>query len=171
MKRPIGFVGVGRMGANMARRLKDCGYAIAALHDVNREAARSLATELDARACETLAEVTASAEIVFTVISDDAGMREIFLRPGDNLLAGAKGKLFINCATLTPGLHRAIEQHAHAAGAETLEACMASSIPQARGSSASTAATSRRPTPPRTPASRPPSAGRRGSFCPWPRRP
>lgn len=28
MPEKIGFVGVGRMGANMARRLKECGYEI-----------------------------------------------------------------------------------------------------------------------------------------------
>ena len=42
----IGFVGVGRMGANMARRLKECGYEIAAVYDVNAAAAQSLAQEL-----------------------------------------------------------------------------------------------------------------------------
>ena len=31
MTEKIGFVGVGRMGANMARRLKECGYEIAAV--------------------------------------------------------------------------------------------------------------------------------------------
>lgn len=132
MATSIGFVGVGRMGANMARRLKDCGYTVSAVHDVQQEAARALAAELGAKACEALAEVTAIASIVFTVISDDEAMRAIFLQPGDNLLMGAEGRLFINCATLTPSLHQEIEQHAHAAQARTLEACLASSIPQAR---------------------------------------
>ena len=30
----IGFVGVGRMGANMARNLKDKGYSISCVNDV-----------------------------------------------------------------------------------------------------------------------------------------
>ena len=34
-KEKIAFVGVGRMGANMARRLKDCGYEITAVYDAN----------------------------------------------------------------------------------------------------------------------------------------
>jgi len=42
MAERIGFVGVGRMGANMARRLKDCGYPISAVYDVRQEAAREL---------------------------------------------------------------------------------------------------------------------------------
>ena len=44
----IGFVGVGRMGANMARNLKDRGYTVSAVNDVNKEAAAELATELAA---------------------------------------------------------------------------------------------------------------------------
>ena len=36
----IGFVGVGRMGSNMARRLRDQGYTIGATYDVNTQAAQ-----------------------------------------------------------------------------------------------------------------------------------
>jgi 3-hydroxyisobutyrate dehydrogenase len=50
----------------------------------------------------------------------------------DSLLNGAKGKLFINCATVSPDVHREVEKSASAAGAQSLEACMASSITQAR---------------------------------------
>jgi len=39
MSEKIGFVGVGRMGANMARRLKECGYEIAAVFDLAPAAA------------------------------------------------------------------------------------------------------------------------------------
>ena len=41
-------------------------------------------------------------------------------------------KLFINCATLTPDVHVWVEGKAAKAGADSLEACMASSITQAR---------------------------------------
>jgi 3-hydroxyisobutyrate dehydrogenase-like beta-hydroxyacid dehydrogenase len=54
----IGFVGVGRMGANMARRLKECGYAIPAVYDVNTEAARALAQELGCEPAPDLRQVT-----------------------------------------------------------------------------------------------------------------
>ncbi|HEY9854278.1 MAG TPA: NAD(P)-dependent oxidoreductase [Stenomitos sp.] len=130
--RTIGFVGVGRMGANMARCLKDAGYQVVALYDVRPGAAQELARELGAQACGSLSEVTALAEIVFTVITDDAAMRAIFFGPEDHLLMGAQGRVFINCATLTPAIHREVEAAAKQAGAQALEACMASSIPQAR---------------------------------------
>ena len=46
MSEKIGFVGVGRMGANMARRLKDVGYAVTAVYDVRRAAADDLGNEI-----------------------------------------------------------------------------------------------------------------------------
>jgi 3-hydroxyisobutyrate dehydrogenase len=128
----IGFVGVGRMGANMARRLQDQGYAVTAVYDVRPEAARELAAELGAKACDRLADVTAASDVIITVVSDDAAMRQVFSNAGDNLLMGAQGKLFINCATLTPAVHAEAAEAAKAAGAQALEAAMASSITQAR---------------------------------------
>jgi 3-hydroxyisobutyrate dehydrogenase len=76
--------------------------------------------------------VTAAAEVIITVVTDDAAMRQVFAGPDDNLLVNAAGKLFINCATISPGMHLEVEALAQKAGAQTLEACMASSITQAR---------------------------------------
>src|SRR5216110_1694397 len=128
----IGFVGAGRMGANMARRLKDRGFHITAVYDMNRAAATSLATELRCAASQDLSEVTAQSDVIFTVVTDDSAMRQIFSGTGDNLLVNARGKLFINCATISPQVHVDVEKLAEKAGAQSLEACMASSITQAR---------------------------------------
>lgn len=132
MSEKVAFVGVGRMGANMARRLKDCGYEVTAVTDVNREAAAELAAELGCQACESLADVTAAADVIFTVVTNDAAMRTIFLADGDNLLTDAGGKVFLNCATLSPGIQKEVEAAAKSAGADALEVCMASSISHAR---------------------------------------
>ena len=125
----ISFVGVGRMGANMARRLKDCGFTIAAVYDAHAPSAEVLATELGCAAAADLKTVTALAEVVITVVTDDKAMKKIFT---GGLLTRAKGKLFINCATVTPAIHVWVEQKCESKGASSLEACMASSIPQAR---------------------------------------
>jgi 3-hydroxyisobutyrate dehydrogenase len=132
MSEKIGFVGVGRMGANMARRLKDVGYTVSAVYDVDHARARELAGEIGAMAPEKLAAVTAASDVVITVVTDDAAMHAIYATSGDSLLTGAKGKIFINAATITPGVHVAIDKLIVAAGGSAVEACMASSIPQAR---------------------------------------
>ncbi|MCX8091343.1 MAG: NAD(P)-dependent oxidoreductase [Verrucomicrobiae bacterium] len=125
----IGFVGVGRMGANMARRLKDCGWPIAAVYDINAAAAQALAQELGCVAADHLKVVTALSDVIFTVVSDDRAMKRIY---NGGLLSRARGKLFINCATVSPAIHVWVEKKCEARGAQSLEACMASSIPQAR---------------------------------------
>src|ERR1044071_1370883 len=132
MPENIGFVGVGRMGGNMARRLKDCGYPVTAVYDVHAPTAAALATEIGAKHATKLADVTGAAAVIFTVVTDDAAQLAVFAESGDSLLTGAKGKTFVNCATITPATHVEVERRAKAAGAVSLEGCMASSIPQAR---------------------------------------
>ena len=120
------------MGANMARRLKDLGAVFGSVYDAQPDLARSVAAELGTSVSERLSDVTSSAEVIFTVVSDDEAMELIFAESGDSLLTGAEGRLFINCATVSPRVHLLVEQRAQKAGAHSLEACMASSITQAR---------------------------------------
>ena len=132
MSEKIGFVGVGRMGANMARRLKECGFPVLAVYDARAEVAQALAQELGCEACTQLARVTQLCDVIVTVVTDDNAMKKIFSSSGDRLLKRAQGRLFINCATVSPKIHVKVEEAAKKAGAQTLEACMASSITQAR---------------------------------------
>ena len=129
----VGVVGVGRMGANIARHLNDDGFNVTVVYDVASERAQELATELGAVAADTLAQVTARADYIITVVTDDAAMRQVFAEDAeDSLLTGSCCKLFINCATISPHVHVEVEQLAEKHGAESLEGCMASSITQAR---------------------------------------
>lgn len=132
MTERIGFVGVGRMGSNMARRLKDCGYPVTAVYDVRSDAAAALAQELGCRAATTLSEVTESADVIVTVVTDDKAMAKIFSSGRKGLLHNANGKLFINCATVSPEAQINAYKAARKAGASALEGCMAASITQAR---------------------------------------
>lgn len=117
------------MGANMARCLKDAGYSISAVYDSHRPLATELAEEIGSAAPDSLAGVTAAADVIITVVTDDAAMRGIF---AEGLLEGAEGKTFINCATVSPQVHIDVDALAQKVGAHCLEGCMASSITQAR---------------------------------------
>lgn len=129
----IGFVGVGRMGANMARRLNEQGYRIAAVHDRHAGSSETLAREVGSEQAASPARVAEISDIVITVVSDDAAMREIYSeRDPASLMAHTKARLFINCATVSPALHIDIERALERRGGTVLEACMASSITQAR---------------------------------------
>lgn len=120
------------MGTNIAQRLKDVGYTIAALYDARPQAAADSAELTGGEATDSLARVTELSDVVITVVSDDAAMYAIFAEDGDSLLQNARGKTFVNCATIAPQVHVEVEKRAESRGAHSLEACMASSIPQAR---------------------------------------
>ncbi len=119
------------MGANIARRLADVGYEVSAIHDHHHPIAEAMAAELGAKAMESLADVTEASDVIFTVVSDDTSMDEIF-HGEDSLLRGADGKVFINCATVSPQSHEKAAAAGEKAGASVLAASMASSITQAR---------------------------------------
>jgi len=105
MSTPLGFIGLGAMGARMARRLVDARYA---LHGYNRTAAK--AAEL-VRAGMTLAasprEVAERAEAVFTMVTDDAALEAVTRGP-QGILAGLRpGGILIEMSTVSPAsIHR-----------------------------------------------------------------
>ncbi len=129
----VGFVGVGRMGANMARCLKDHGYTVTAVSDLDSQRSRALAEELGCEAAPSPARVAERSNTVITIVTDDEAMRRIYAEDWDgSLLQHSRGRLFINCATVSPQIHVQVERLVEQHGAQSLEACMASSIPQAR---------------------------------------
>ncbi|MBS0154931.1 MAG: NAD(P)-dependent oxidoreductase [Nitrospira sp.] len=129
----IGFVGIGRMGANMARRLHERGFHLTSVYDLHSAAAVDLANELCVYPAHTPAEVADRSSVIITVVSDDTAMRTIFSTHDQTSFAGkSRDRLFVNCATLSPDVHRDIEQLVTAQGGVCLEACMAGSITQAR---------------------------------------
>ena len=128
----IGVVGVGRMGSNIAYHLKDDGFPVTAVYDEHGPTANGVANKLGIKASSKLADVTAAADYIITVVTDDKSTKKIFSERGDSLLQGAGKKVFINCATISPETHVEVEKRAARAKASTLEGCMASSITQAR---------------------------------------
>jgi len=136
----IGVVGVGRMGSNIARHLNDEGFSVVAVYDIIKNRAKVLGKEVGGgsqskkpEATDKLARVTEIADFIITVVTDDDAMLKIFSEEApDSLLKNAKGKLFINCATITPEVHVLVEKLTEKNGAQSLECCMASSITQAR---------------------------------------
>tara|TARA_Y100001934_G_scaffold279951_1_gene385231 strand:+ start:3259 stop:4173 length:915 start_codon:yes stop_codon:yes gene_type:complete len=134
MAKKIGIVGLGRMGANMARRLQECGHKVSTVYDIRKETASGLAKELGCTASDTLAGITDASDVVITVVTDDKSMSDIYSGKKDNLLKSkkTKGTIFVNCATISPKVHVDTQKKCQKKGADSLEACMASSIPQAR---------------------------------------
>jgi 3-hydroxyisobutyrate dehydrogenase-like beta-hydroxyacid dehydrogenase len=76
----VGFVGLGRMGSGMARRILSGGYDLA-VFDVSRTAVDALVGE-GARAADSLRAVCDGRDIVVTMLVEDAAVVDVATRPG-----------------------------------------------------------------------------------------
>ena len=116
---PIGFLGLGTMGEVMALRLLRAGHT---LHVWNRTAAKAVPLmAAGARAAADPAEVMAACPVVFLMLADGAATDTVLGR-GTPAFAAVRGRLFVNCATVSPDYSRGLEQELRVAGARFVEA-------------------------------------------------
>lgn len=98
----IGFVGLGPMGAGMARRLLDAGHALS-VH--NRTASRGDAlVEAGARRAATPADAARDADLVFSMLADDRAVESMTLG-ADGIVEGlAPGAVHVSSSTISVAL-------------------------------------------------------------------
>ncbi len=96
----LAFVGLGSMGAPMAARLVAAGHRVTVW---NRSAGRTAPlVEAGASAAATPAAAVAAAQIVFTMLADDAALDAVASGP-DGLVAGmSPGALHVSMSTIAP---------------------------------------------------------------------
>jgi 3-hydroxyisobutyrate dehydrogenase-like beta-hydroxyacid dehydrogenase len=121
---PVGVVGLGAMGGRIAGRL------LAAGNDVRDRSHQGKAAALVDRGLswrETPREVAAAAEVVFSMVTDEA----ITAGP-DGLLAGlAAGKTWVDMSTVSPGASAALAERARMLGTAMLDAPVSGSVHEA----------------------------------------
>jgi 2-hydroxy-3-oxopropionate reductase len=114
----VGFIGLGVMGRPMARNLLAAGAALI-VHNRSRAAQGELVAA-GAAGAESAAEVTASADIIITMLADDQAVRSVV---GDGLIPAARpGTLLIDMSTVSPALSRELAARAAARGVRMLDA-------------------------------------------------
>ena len=123
----IGFVGLGAMGSRVAGRLLDTGNTVYGT-DLTRSQPlidRGLVWR------DTPREVAAAADVVFSMVTDDAAVQAITSGP-DGILAGlAHGKVYVDMSTISPQASRQVAEQVRSVGAQMIDAPVSGSIPQA----------------------------------------
>ena len=124
----VGIVGLGRMGAAMARRLSQQGFDVTGW-DQNAgakeaSAAGGLPIAVNARG------VAAAADVIISSVTEDHGVRRIFTGPAGFLDGDVDGKLFIEMSTLQPMTGRELAPLVAARGARLIDAPVLGTIPQ-----------------------------------------
>lgn len=107
----VGFVGIGQMGAGMARNLLRAGHEVAVY---NRTRPRAEALRSDGgRVVDSPADAARDAEAVFTMLADDSAVAQVV--NGESGLASAlkPGAAHISSSTISVALGRQLaEEHA-----------------------------------------------------------
>lgn len=125
----LGFVGLGAMGSRLAGRLLAAGHDV---YGTNRSPDKAAPlVERGLRWRDTPRDVAEAADIVFSMVTDDAALEAVASGP-DGILAGlTPGTLYVDMSTVSPGKSRQLAEQARAAGAEMLDAPVSGSVPAA----------------------------------------
>lgn len=96
----VGFIGLGRMGQAMARRILDAGHELAIY---NRTAAKDVElAKAGVRSTTSISEVCKGRDVVITMVADDTALNEVAL--GENGLIAYLGADSIHVAMGTHGV-------------------------------------------------------------------
>ena len=114
----ISVLGLGQMGAPIARNLVARGHAVRVW---NRDAAK-LATVSGATPCASVAEAVADAEVAITMLADDAAVREVTFGSGGLLGALPRGAVHLGMSTVSLAIVRELVDAHHAHGQEYVAA-------------------------------------------------
>ncbi|NIK66687.1 NAD(P)-dependent oxidoreductase [Paenibacillus sp. BK720] len=127
----IGFIGLGVMGYGMAANLLRSGFEVTVYNRTAGKAGELIACGASEAAIP--ADAVREAEIVITMISNDAAIREVYY--GENGIFGAvrPGTVLIDSSTISPSLALELTETAESKGASFLDAPVTGSKPAAEG--------------------------------------
>jgi 3-hydroxyisobutyrate dehydrogenase len=116
----IAFVGLGNMGAPMARNLIKAGHPVRGFDVV--AANRQRFADAGGVAAASLLDAVRGAEIVVTMLPAGQHVREVYLGAGGVIAAAARGTLLVDCSTIDVATARDVEKEAAAAGHDFIDA-------------------------------------------------
>ncbi len=119
MTQALGFIGLGNMGAPMAGRLLDAGYALTVFD--TRPESMSAFVRRGARAATSAADVASQVDTVLVSLPTPDIVRRVALEAG-GVAAGSKVKTFIDLSTTGPRTAKEVAQGLAAKGITALDA-------------------------------------------------
>jgi 3-hydroxyisobutyrate dehydrogenase len=116
----VGFIGLGVMGASMARRLVQAGHRVTVY---NRTASRcEPLAAAGARVAGSPREVAEGNGVVISIVTDSPDVQEVLLGPNGAVHGAAAGTIFIDMSTIAPEAARSVAQTLSARGHFFLDA-------------------------------------------------
>jgi 3-hydroxyisobutyrate dehydrogenase len=116
----VAFIGLGNMGAPMARNLLKAGHTVRAF-DLS-EAALASVTQAGGIAASSPADAASGAEAVFTMLPAGKHVRAVYLGQDGLIAKASRGTLFADCSTIDVESARAVHEAAASAGQHFIDA-------------------------------------------------
>ncbi|QWK10259.1 MAG: NAD(P)-dependent oxidoreductase [Thermoflexus hugenholtzii] len=124
--RSLGFIGLGRMGTPMARRLLQAGHRLT-VHNRTRSKAEALVAE-GAQWADSPRAVAQASEVVFMMLADSQASEAVLTGP-EGVLAGAReGLIVVDMSTIAPAVSRRLAEQAARQGVTMLDAPVSGSV-------------------------------------------
>jgi 3-hydroxyisobutyrate dehydrogenase-like beta-hydroxyacid dehydrogenase len=119
----VGFIGLGTMGAPMARNLARAGFSVT-LATRSAGKARALAEELSGsvRAASSPEEVSRASDVVVSCLPDAPEVEEVHLGGAGTVRGAAPGMVVVDCSTIAAEAARSIGRRLSEAGVSFLDA-------------------------------------------------
>ncbi len=118
--RKLGFIGLGIMGRAMAENLLKSGSSVTVY---NRTRARAEEMKsLGARVADTAADAARGSDVVISMVSDPAAVRDVILGHGGAVEGLGQGAVLIDCSTIDPKTTMEVSEAARSRGASFLDA-------------------------------------------------
>src|SRR4051794_544423 len=116
----IGFLGLGMMGGNMARRLVSSGYGVTG-YDIDPARVKQ-AAEAGGKTAASPARGAGVGEVILSSLTDPAAVRRAYLGEDGALATARRGATLIDLSTIDPDTWREVAAAAKPRGADCLDA-------------------------------------------------
>lgn len=116
----IGWIGLGKMGLPIVGNLLDSGFEVV-VYDVDAQRAEALA-QRGARPSKDIAGVAASAQLIFSIIPDDAALQKVALGPQGVIANAPDGAVYIDMSTVSPSVSETVRDAARARAVDFIAA-------------------------------------------------
>ena len=126
---PVGFVGLGSMGAELATRLAQAGVPLV-IHDARPQAYERFAG-LNAVPAASPADVASQCEIVCVCLPTPEIVRQVALEPG-GLIEGGRMKLYVDMSTTGPAMATQVAARLAERGVQAVDAPVSGGVAGAR---------------------------------------
>jgi len=126
---PIGFIGLGNMGSNMAANLMKKGHSLV-VYDIN-SAATEAAGKLGAKIATSPAEVAAQVDKVITMLPANQHVKDCYTGSGGVIESAKAGTILIDSSTVDPAVSKQVAEAASAKGLTFLDAPVSGGVPAA----------------------------------------